>query len=111
MKRNILFYGSTILEFLEELDDETKDKIEWTIEMIRQLPVIPVKYFKQLEGTKGLYEIRADTAGNAYRLFCSFDQNNQIVLVSGFSKKSQKTPARFIQTALKLKHQYHEENQ
>lgn len=109
MKRQLLFYGRKIISFLEALDEETRDKIEWTLELIRTLDIIPVKYFKHLEGTKGLYEIRVESGSLAYRMFCFFDSGKIIVVVSGFIKKQQKTPRREIQQALLLKKQYHEE--
>ena len=109
MKRQLLFYGRKIFSFLGALDDDSREKVEWTLELIRTLDVIPLKYFKHLEGTKGLYEIRVESCSIAYRLFCFFDQENIIVVVSGFKKKQQKTPLREIQQALKLKKQYHEE--
>jgi len=109
MKRQLIFYGRKIISFLEALDDESRDKLEWTLELIRTLDVIPLKYFKHLEGTKSLYEIRVESGSIAYRLFCFFDKGNIIVVVSGFIKKQQKTPLREIQQALKLKKQYHEE--
>jgi len=109
MKRQLIFYGRKIISFLEALDDESRDKLEWTLELIRTLDIIPLKYFKHLEGTKGLYEIRIEWGSIAYRLFCFFDQGNIIIVVSGFIKKQQKTPLREIQQAVKLKKQYHEE--
>ena len=109
MKRQLLFYGRKLFSFLEALDDDSREKVEWTLELIRTLDTIPLKYFKHLEGTKGLYEIRIEWSSTAYRMFCFFDQGNIIVVVSGFIKKQQKTPLREIQQALKLKKQYHEE--
>ena len=109
IKRQLIFYGRKIISFLEALDDESRDKLEWTLELIRTLDIIPLKYFKHLEGTKSLYEIRVESGSIAYRLFCFFDKGNIIVVVSGFIKKQQKTPLREIQQALKLKKQYHEE--
>lgn len=103
MKRQLLFYGRKIISFLEALDEESRGKVEWTLELIRTLDAIPVKYFKHLEGTKGLYEIRVEWGSSAYRMFCFFDQGNIIVVVSGFIKKQQKTALREIQQAQKLK--------
>ena len=59
-----------------------------------------------MTGTDGLYEIRIEFESNIYRIFCSFDSGNLVVLFNGFQKKSQKTPKKEIDLALKLKDEY-----
>ena len=39
-------------------------------------------------------------------LFCCFDKGNLVILFNGFQKKSQKTPKKEIELALKLKEDY-----
>ena len=43
---------------------------------------------------------------NIYRIFCCFDRGNLVVLFNGFQKKTQKTPGKEIDLALKLKEEY-----
>ncbi len=62
-----------------------------------------------MEGTKGLYEIRAEIGSDIFRVFCFFDEGNLVVLLNGFKKKTQKTPANEIEMAEKLKNQYYHE--
>lgn len=71
--------------------------------------MIPDKYFKHLEGTEGLYEIRVKVGGDIFRVFCFFDQGALVILLNGFQKKSQKTPRLEIEKAEQLKKQYYEE--
>ena len=59
-----------------------------------------------MTGTDGLYEIRIEFESNIYRVFCCFDKGNLVVLFNGFQKKSQKTPKKEIELALKLKEEY-----
>ena len=59
-----------------------------------------------MEGTDGLYEIRVEFAGNAYRIFCFFDEGLLVVVINSFQKKTQKTPKQELELALKLKKQY-----
>jgi len=48
----------------------------------------------------GLYEVRTDYRGNAYRvLFCVVESD--MVLLHGFQKKTQRTPRRELDTARK----------
>lgn len=65
-----------------------------------------IKFFKHLEGTDGLYEIRIEFESNIYRIFCCFDKGNLVVLFNAFQKKTLKTPKSEIDLALKLKKQY-----
>lgn len=69
---------------------------------------IPSKFFKHIENTDGLYEIRIEFEGNIYRIFCCFDKGNLVVLLNVFQKKTQKTPKREIELAINLKFDYFE---
>ena len=61
-----------------------------------------------MAGTDGLYEIRVEYGSNIYRIFCCFDNGNLVVLFNGFQKKTQKTPLKEIEKALRLKGEYFE---
>lgn len=87
----------------------SSEKIEWTLNLIRVTKQVPEKYFKHLEGTKGLYEIKVEMGSNIFRIFAFFDEGNLIVLGNGFQKKTQKTPKQEIIKALKIKAEYESE--
>jgi phage-related protein len=72
------------------------------LNLIRVTHHIPEKYFKHLEGTKGLYEIRIEIGSNIYRIFSFFDKGNLVILGNAFQKKTQKTPKQEIEKALKI---------
>lgn len=67
---------------------------------------IPKKFFKQLENTNGIYEIRVITTFKSIRLLCFLDDGNLVVLTNCFLKKTQKTPKREIKQAERLKKEY-----
>ena len=90
--RQVIAYKNYFLNFYDELPDNVQAKIEWTLNLIRVTRQVPEKYFKHLEGTKGLYEIRVEIGGNIYRIFSFFDKGNLVVLGNAFQKKTQKTP-------------------
>ncbi|MEO6981220.1 MAG: type II toxin-antitoxin system RelE/ParE family toxin [Mucilaginibacter sp.] len=73
---------------------------------MRVTKYVPEKYFKHLEGTKGLYEIRVEVGNNIYRIFSFFDKGNLVVLGNAFQKKTQKTPRQEIEKALKIMEEY-----
>ena len=43
-------------------------------------------------------------------IFCFFDRGNLIVLMNGFQKKTQKTPQKEIEKAIKIKQAYENES-
>ena len=67
---------------------------------------LPAKYVKFLQD--GLYELRIEWQGNIYRIFFCYDEGRIVILFNGFQKKTQKTPDREIDKALKLKKEYNE---
>jgi len=107
--RNVLFYKTYFFEFFNEQSEKVKEKIDEVLFLVSVAKRIPQKFFKHIEGTNGLYEIRLTLGSNTYRIFCCFDEGNVIVLFNGFQKKSQKTPSLQIVKALKIKNEYFEE--
>ena len=107
--RTIIFYKGYFEEFFIKQRDKVKDKIIWTFELIEGLQRIPETYLKHLENTEGLYEIRIQFGRDIFRIFCFFDKEKLIVLANGFQKKSQKTPKKEIEKALKIKEAYENE--
>lgn len=77
--------------------------------LIATLDRVPRKYFKHIEGSSGLYEIRVEVRSDIYRVFSFFDKGQLVILLNGFQKKSQKTPKNEIEQAEKLKKQYYDE--
>ena len=108
--RTAIFYKDYFERFFLKQSEKVKAKIIWTIELIEELERIPETYFKHLESTNGLYEIRVKQGRDIFRIFCFFDQGKLIVLTTGFQKKKQKTPKKEIEKALKIKEEYENES-
>ena len=104
--RQVIAYKNYFLDFYESQNDKVQAKIEWTLNLIKVTPKVPEKFFKHMQGTKGLYEIRVEVGSNIYRIFSFFDKGNLVVLGNGFQKKSQKTPKQEIEKALKIIEEY-----
>ena len=107
--RDTYVYGNDFWEFYNSQSRQVQDKIDWVIGLVRTLQIIPEKFFKHLEGTEGLFEIRVKVGNNIFRIFCFFDKGNLIILLSGFQKKTDKTPKQEIEKAERLKQRYYEE--
>ncbi len=108
-KRGLFFYKNYFNEFYSAQTIKIQRKILWTLRVIEDLDRIPEIYFKHLEGTDGLYEIRIQSGNDIFRIFCFFDDNNLVVIGHGFQKKTKKTPEREIDRGLKIKREYYEE--
>jgi len=107
-KRELIFFKNYFYDFFDNLSERVKDKIDYVLFLIRVAERIPVKFFKYIEGTDGLFEIRFDFQSNIYRIFCCFDEGNLVVLFNGFQKKSQKTLKNELEKALQIKKEYFE---
>lgn len=107
--RTIIFYKDYFQEFFTKQAEKVKNKIIWTLDLIEDLERIPETYLKHIENTEGLFEIRVQQGGSIFRIFCFFDQGKLVVLTNGFQKKTQKTPKREIEKALKIKEEYEKE--
>ena len=107
--RKIAFYKNYFQEFFDKQNKKVKAKIVWTLTLIEDLQRVPETYLKHIENTDGLYEIRVQLGSDIFRIFCFFDQGQLVVLVNGFQKKTQKTPKKEIEMALKLKAAYENE--
>lgn len=93
--------------FLNSL--KRQDKIFKIIEAIETLERVPSSYLKSIEGVTGLFEARIQIASNIWRVFCFFDNDRLVILLNGFQKKTQKTPKKEIERAIRLMAQYHQE--
>lgn len=107
--RNIFYYKNYYLDFYNKLDESTKLKLNWTLKLIATTERVPVKFFRSITNSDGLYEVRVEYSGNIYRIFCFFDKGKLIVLINGFKKKSQKTPKKEIKKAEEIKNEYYDE--
>lgn len=109
-ERQVLAYKNYFLEFYESQPENVQAKMEWTLNLIRIMRVVPEKYFKHITDNKGLYEVRIEVDGNIYRIFSFFDKGNLVVLGNAFQKRTQKTPKREIEKAIKIMEEYKNEN-
>jgi phage-related protein len=74
--------------------------------MVETQRIIPKKFFRFLEGSDGIYEVRVEVESKIYRVFCCMDEGSVVVLFHGIQKKSQKTPLKEIKRAETIKKDY-----
>ncbi len=107
-KRQLIFFRNYYRDFYNDQTEKVKDKIDYVLYLITIADRIPGKFFDQITGQEGLFEIRIEFEGNIYRIFCCFDEGNLVVLFNGFQKKTRKTPKKEIEKAMRIKIEYFE---
>jgi len=100
----IVFYrdingNNPIEEFLDSLLAKDAQKVTWTLRLFEDLDILPRTYFKKLENTDEIWEVRTRIGSNSYRLLCFLHKNGLVILTNGFQKKTQKTPRNEIKLA------------
>lgn len=106
MTRKIIAYKDYFIKFYKAQDQKTQEKIEYILDLVRFEKQVPKKFFKYLEESQGIYEVRITTTFKSIRILSFFDKGELIVLGNCFVKKTQKTPKKEIKLAERLKQEY-----
>lgn len=102
----MITYKNYFEDFLNKQNPKVIRKIIQTLRIVEQLERIPSTYLKFIENTNGLFEIRIKFGSDIFRVFCFFDEGKLVVLLSGFQKKTQRTPREEINRAERLMQEY-----
>lgn len=105
--REVILYKDYFEDFFKQQSRKVQDKIIKVLDILETVERVPITYLKYVEGTNGLFEIRVQLGSDIFRIFCCFDGNRLVVLFSGFQKKSQKTPSKEIDRALRIMNEYY----
>ena len=105
-ERKILYYKTYFIDFFNSLEVGAKRKVAYVLDMIKTQERVNQNFVKHIRD--GIFELRASHNGNIYRALFIFDDGNIVMLFNGFQKKTQKTPNKEIEQALKLKNEYYE---
>lgn len=104
--RSVKVFNSDFKKFMEELAENDRRKINYVIEYVKTNDRLISKFVKPIRD--GIYEMRIESEGKIFRIFFIFDEGNIIVLLNVFQKKTQKTPKKEIEKAIRLKKEYYE---
>ena len=126
--RKIMLFKSYFKDFYVAQTQTVRDKINFVLKLVESQRMIPKKFFRIIEGSDGIYEIRVEFESNIYlkyytmpetrdeirvefesniyRIFCCMDDGAVVVLFHGFQKKTQKTPQKEIKRAEAIKKEY-----
>jgi phage-related protein len=106
MERTIIFYKHYFLNFYKVQKEPVQRKIDFVLNLLKHIERVPDKFFRHMEGSKGLFEIRVKVGSDIFRIFSFFDEGTLVVAINGFQKKTQKTPKNELERAEKIKKEY-----
>ncbi len=104
-----MYYKTYFQDFFCSLEKGAQEKVVYVLRYVQQTERWNQKFVKHLRN--GIFELRVEYNGNAYRVFFILDNGNIVVLFNGFKKKTQKTPQQDLVQAIKLKEEYYENKQ
>jgi phage-related protein len=109
--RKIIFYTTAanrvpVQDFLDNLSAKQAKKVAWVLRLVREIEFVPARYFKKLDGTDDIWEVRINYGNNTFRLLGFWDEGNLVVLTNGFAKKTDKIPKEEINVAQERKADY-----
>lgn len=98
--------NSCVLDYLNSIEDKKlKAKILKDIELLQQFGMrLPMPHARYIES--GIWELRTKQSNNISRILYFTYEGNNIILLNGFIKKTQKTPKKEIERAKKFKEEY-----
>ena len=105
----MIVYEYYFEHFLKKQSEKVQNKIFKIIKTIETLQRIPTHFLKQIRKKKGLYKARIQLGNNIWRVFCFFDNDQLVILINGFQKKTEKTPKKEIDKASRLMKKYFNE--
>ena len=90
--RKVIFYHlengkCPVEDYLESLTNKQVEKVFFVLDLVESFDIVPRKFFKKLDSTDDIWEVRVQYANNIFRLFGFFDGNDLVVLNHAFTKK------------------------
>ena len=74
--RKIIVYKDNFIKFYKSQDNKTQEKIEYVLDLVRFEEYVPKKFFRYIDSSDGIYEIRVITTFKSIRILCFFDEGN-----------------------------------
>jgi hypothetical protein len=68
-KRQLIYFKNYYWDFFNAQTDKVKDKIDYVLFLVTVAERIPKKFFDQMTGYDGLFEIRIEFESNIFRIF------------------------------------------
>ena len=109
--RTVIFYrlpndSCPVEDFLDSLTGKQAQKVLWVLQLVEELDLVPLQYFKKLVDSDSIWEVRIQLGNDIFRLLGFMDGSNLVILTNGFTKKTQKPPPQEIALAIRRKREY-----
>ncbi len=96
-----------VKEFIDLLSAESKAKYIFIADLLGAYGLrVKEPYVKPITGSRKLFEIRIKDKSNIHRIFYFAFTGRKLVLLHGFTKKTEKTPGREIAIAERRMEEY-----
>jgi phage-related protein len=99
-----------VRDFIISLQVKEQQKIAWGLKLLEEGFPLKEPHFKKIADSEKLWELRIVFSGNVFRILFFDWKGNSVVLISGFHKKTQKTPLSEIKLAKKYVKDFLERN-
>lgn len=97
--RYIKLFKSYYKEFYLAQTQTVRDKINFVLRMVETQRIIAKKFFRFIEGSDGIYEIRVEIESNIYRVFCCMDEGGCSCPLSWNPKEKPEDPTKRNKTS------------
>lgn len=96
-----------VKDFVDSLSPEGKAKYIFISDLLEQYGIqVREPYVKPIKGKKKLFEMRIKEKSNIHRIIYFVFTGKTLILLHGFTKKTQRTPAKEIEIAEKRMKDY-----
>jgi phage-related protein len=93
---------SPVKEFIDSLSPESKAKYVFVSDLLEEHGIVVKEpYVKPITGYRKLFEIRIKDKANIHRILYFAFTGRKFILLHGFTKKTERTPIREIEIAVK----------
>jgi len=103
--RRIVYFKAYFKDFYDAQTRKVKEKIDLGLYYLQYTQQIPGRFVGSAD-EKNLFYLRIKQGSDIFRIFFCYDEGNLVILMNGFSKKTQKTPKSEINKAIKIKKEY-----
>ena len=103
---HIIYYvennRSPVVEFIQNQNPKEQAKILREIDLLEEFGLfLGMPHIRKMKSTKSIWELRIKHSSNIFRIFFFTIKDSKLVLLHGFRKKSNKTPKKELDIALK----------
>jgi hypothetical protein len=90
--RQLIYFRNYFWDFFDAQTEKVKDKIDYVLFLISVTERIPTKFFQQISGTEGLYELGLNLKTTFSEFFAVLMKVNWLFFLTDFKRKPKRHP-------------------